>query len=251
MGDTLEWVTPVLYMRSPDGRIFDIQGEEEEDTRKEKDLLRRYRECVESVWADGELNRREAEWLSDYANNQLGLSPSTAADIEREVMGETREASLERQAREEEELRNRPDELYAQARRLPQAQEWQAVIDAFDETPEYPDPEELLVSAHEALAVTRKAAAMYEQGLQHMDAGEWSQALQYFEEVQRLEPGYRKIQELLSRVRHELNARTEQRWQEESEVQGPLWGVSGSSPKPDFLPDEQKSRPDRPQSLPD
>jgi CHAT domain-containing protein len=255
MGDTLEWVTPVLYMRSPDGRIFDIQ----EETEEEKDLLRRYRECVESVWADGELNRREAEWLSDYANNQLGLSPSTAADIECEVMSDTREAVLERQAREEEERRNRLDELYAQARSSHQAQEWQAVITAFNQInaldPEYPDPEELLMSAQEALValrVTRRAAAMYEQGLRNINAEEWSQALRCFEEVKRLEPGFRKVEDLLSRVRYELD----------SEVQAQVWSVSSSSTKPDFLPDEQnpkpnflpgeqKSRPDRPQSLPD
>ena len=247
MGDTLEWVTPVLYMRSPDGRIFDIQ----EDLEKEKDLLRRYRECVESVWADGELNRREAEWLSDYANNQLGLSSSTAADIECEVMGDTREAILEHQDREEEEHRNRLGELYAQARRSHQSQEWQAVIAAFDQInsldPEYPDPEELLMSAHEALValrVTRRAAAMYEQGLRNINAEEWSQALQCFEEVQRLEPGYRKIEDLLSRVRYELNARIAQRRQEDSEVQGQIWWGSSSAPKPDFLPDEQKPKPD-------
>jgi hypothetical protein len=47
-------------------------------------------------------------------------------------------------------------ELYLQARRLHRAQEWQAVVDIFDQIhkldPEYPDPEGLLGSAREALA---------------------------------------------------------------------------------------------------
>lgn len=56
-GDTLEWVTPVLYMRSPDGRIFDVQ---EKDPNGENSLTL-YRKVVESTWADGELHEREVE----------------------------------------------------------------------------------------------------------------------------------------------------------------------------------------------
>jgi hypothetical protein len=92
LGDTLEWGTPVLYMRSEDGRIFDVQ----EKTEEEEDLLGRYRECVKSAWADRELNEREVEWLSNLSSEELGLSPSDAAGIEREVMGDTKEAILKR-----------------------------------------------------------------------------------------------------------------------------------------------------------
>src|SRR5215207_8062682 len=105
--NTLEWATPVLYMRSPDGRIFDISSEAlpvkppQEETREES--LRRYREGVKLVWADGELDRHEVEWLRDLANNKLELSPGTSAHIEREVMGDTFEAMLERQERVAEE----------------------------------------------------------------------------------------------------------------------------------------------------
>jgi beta-lactam-binding protein with PASTA domain len=37
-----------------------------------------------------------------------------------------------------------------------------------------------------------------------MDAGEWQQALECLEKVERLEPGYRETQNLLSQVRQEL-----------------------------------------------
>jgi hypothetical protein len=93
MYDTLEWGTPVLYMRSPDGRLFDIKKEGVE----EEAPLRRYREHVQTSWTSGELDEREAERLKDTADNELSLHPSTAADIEREVMGETKEALQERQ----------------------------------------------------------------------------------------------------------------------------------------------------------
>jgi beta-lactam-binding protein with PASTA domain len=149
--NTLEWGTPVLYMRSEDGRIFDISSQ----------------------------------------------TPPVDTAQEDE--------------REEQERRYRLEELYERARRSHRAREWQAVIEAFDQIreidPEYPDPEGFLVSAREALAAERqerRAATLYDQGLRHIEAEEWPQALQCFQEVQRLEPHYQNTEALLSQVRHEL-----------------------------------------------
>jgi uncharacterized membrane protein HdeD (DUF308 family) len=55
--------------------------------------LLRYREGVELAWADGKLDSREVDWLRNLANT-IGLSPSTAADLERKVMGDTIEGIL-------------------------------------------------------------------------------------------------------------------------------------------------------------
>jgi hypothetical protein len=255
--NSLEWGTPVLYLQSPDGRVFDVQRDDrKEEEGGEEDSLSRYRECVESAWADEELHEREVDWLSDYAHNKLRLDPSTAAGIEREVMGDPKEVVFERQTRdrEEEESRNRRNELYARARRAHRAQEWQAVVDLFDqirsEDPAHPDPEDLLVSARtalEALEQTRGVATMYDQGLLHMSAREWSQAVECFEEVQRLEPGYRQIEELLSQVRREGRPRF---------LPGNHRAKPNSLPgkpkaKPGFLPAEEDPKHGRPPSLPE
>ena len=110
-------------------------------------------------------------------------------------------------------LEGRLAELYAQARRLHRAQDWQAVVEAFDQIhaldPAHPDPERLLVSAREELAaqeLERRVASMYDQGQRHMEAEEWQQAIERFEEVQRLKPGYRDTERLLSEVRQKLVA---------------------------------------------
>jgi hypothetical protein len=138
-------------------------------------------------------------WLRNLAS-ELGLSSDTAADIEREVTGDTIPAILQRQ--------RHLGELYVQARQLHQDQEWQSVVDVFErihsEAPAFPDPEGLLESAREALDQMRKVAGLYDQALRYVDGSEWQQALESFEEVQRLEPGYRDTEELLSRVRREL-----------------------------------------------
>jgi hypothetical protein len=163
MDSMLEWGTPVLYMRSPDGRLFDISTHK----RPSEQALR--------------------------ATSQEGMLED------------------QEQAAKEMERRNRFDELYARASRSHQNQDWHGVIDVFErmraEDPAYPDPEGLLTSARQALEaqeLARRVAAIYDDGQQHIDAKEWQQALECFEEVQRLEPGFRQTGELLSRVRREL-----------------------------------------------
>ena len=142
MGSALEWGTPVLYMRSEDGLIFDIPpegkhtepSEAAEEVEDQEVPYRRYRESVESAWTDGELDRHQLERLRNLAND-LGLERSGAADIEREVMGDTIEAIVERQeeAAREEERNKRLEELYNQARRSHRDGKWQAVIDVFEQ----------------------------------------------------------------------------------------------------------------------
>lgn len=217
MDSMLEWGTPVLFMRSPDGRLFDLSAPPstthptpETEYRQEVDSLRRYRAAVESAWTGGELEANEVQRLRALANNELGLSNDVAAKIEREVLGNTMGTILERQDkayREKERLR-RLEELYARARRLHEDREWQAVIDIFEqiraEESGYPDPDELLASARNELEAekrTQRVAGLYDRGQRHMRGSEWQQALECFEEVQRLEPSYRDIEALLTRVR--------------------------------------------------
>jgi uncharacterized membrane protein HdeD (DUF308 family) len=52
--------------------------------------------------------------------------------------------------------------------------------------------------------LARRVTAIYAEGQRHMHAREWQQALECFEEIQRLEPGFRETEALLSRVRREL-----------------------------------------------
>jgi hypothetical protein len=147
----------------PDPRRLLESAREALEIARQDETLRRYREAVERAWTDEELNRHEVKRLEDLANS-LKLTPSTTADIERDVIGDTKEAILERQeqAAREEERRKRLDGFYDRARRSHQDQEWQAVVDVFAqihaEDPAYSDPEGLLRSANEALQRARSAA---------------------------------------------------------------------------------------------
>ena len=216
MDSILEWGTPVLYMHSPDGRVFDISPPAprihptpETEDRQAEDPLRRYRESVESAWVDGKLESNEVQRLRDLANNELGLSRDAVADIEREVMGGTIDTILERQeeAAGQEERHRQLEELYIQARRLHRDRKWQAVIDLFKqihaEDPAYPDSERLLESSSDALELKQRVATLYDRGQRHMRVQEWPQALECFEEVQRLEPNYRETETLLAQARQQ------------------------------------------------
>jgi tetratricopeptide (TPR) repeat protein len=172
----------------------------------------RYREALEQAWIDNQVSDVEAERLAALAS-ELDVSTDTAADIERQVMGDTIETILERQeeAAREEDRHKRLEELYTQVRRLHRDRKWQSVFDVFEqiraEDPAYPDREGLLVSAREAMEaqeLARRVPALYAEGQRHMDAREWQQALECFEEVQRLKPGYQETEALLSRMRQEL-----------------------------------------------
>jgi tetratricopeptide (TPR) repeat protein len=213
MDSMLEWGTPVLYMRSPDGRLFDVSSPRADQIpkdRQEADPRSRYREGVESAWADGKLQSNDVQQLRHLANDELKLDRNIAADIEREVMGDTKETILERQneATRREQRDRRLEESYSRARRLHQDREWQAVIDLFErihaEDPNYPDPEGLLSSSRDALKLKRRVANLYDQGQRHIRAEELQQALECFEAVDQLEPGFRDTEEILSRLRRAL-----------------------------------------------
>ncbi len=216
MDSMLEWGTPVLYMRSPDGRLFDVSSSRradpipETEDRQDGDPRSRYREGVESAWADGKLQSNDEQHLRHLANDELRLDRNAAADIEREVMGDTIETILERQdeATRREQRDRRLEESYARARRLHRDREWQAVSELFErihaEDPNYPDPEGLLSSSRDALELERRVATLYDRGQRHIRAEELKQALECFEDVQQLEPGFRDSEEILSRLRRAL-----------------------------------------------
>ena len=73
-------------------QIWDVERRVLGDS-KEGILSQQYRDALEMVWADGELNRLEGEWLGEFANG-LRLGREQAAHGEREVMGATAEEIL-------------------------------------------------------------------------------------------------------------------------------------------------------------
>jgi formylglycine-generating enzyme required for sulfatase activity len=250
-GGTMEWGTPVLFMRSPQGVIFRVAGARAEpppktlkappevDEALERRLAGLYTDGSSAFWTEDweqacrsfqaivdqrpdyrdaaarlENAKRKRKLSALYAQAQAAREaedwPAAVSALEELVAvgpGYKDAAAVLETVKKQKQL---PD-LYAEARQLHGAGQWLAVIKVLEriETldPAYPDPDELLASARAGLEAeerARKLEALYSRGLQHMDAGEWSQALERLEEVQQLESGYRDMEALLARARREL-----------------------------------------------
>jgi hypothetical protein len=74
----------------PDSEGLLMSARDALDRAQQVDATNRYREAVKWAWMDQHLDRREAERLAELIE-EFKLTPSTAAQIEREVMGETKE----------------------------------------------------------------------------------------------------------------------------------------------------------------
>jgi len=98
--------------------------------------------------------------------------------------------------------------LYAAANRALEAKRWQEAIDELSEIvaidAHYKDASKLLTSAGLALSESKargKLKALYQQGLEHFDARQWSQAIYYFAQVHDADPNYEEVDELLAEAR--------------------------------------------------
>jgi len=154
------------------------------------------------VWTDNTMRDAEAERLGVLAS-ELGLSGDAAADIEREVMDDTKEAILERQehaAREKvrkERYREAVEEAWTDQK--VSSEEAERLGDRGGElglsTDAAADIEREIMGEIKEVLVEReepsnnqKAALLYKQGLQYLDNKEWTQALQTFKKVCQLQP---------------------------------------------------------------
>lgn len=255
-GNEMEWGTPVLYMRAPDGRIFDIAGKlappvaEPQDPRVIQRLAELYDQALGSYYTDqwpqaialfNEILTLQPSYedtankLADAIRQQTLLDDYTAGQrahqsgaweeaiqwLEATVAiapGYRDAAALLAEARQQRELA----ELYTEAQRVFKTGNWQAVIKVGERiaaiAPDYPDLEELLTTAQARLTATeqeRRAATAYRQGLRHLDAGHWAEALAVFEGIEAVQPGYQQTPTLLARARKSL---AEQRAIEEEQA---------------------------------
>jgi len=101
--------------------------------------------------------------------------------------------------------------LYAAANRALEAKRWQEAIDELSEIvaidAHYKDASKLLTSAGLAFSESKargRLKALYQRGLEHFDAQEWSQAIDYFAQAHEADPNYEKVAELLAEARRRI-----------------------------------------------
>ena len=169
-GNDLEWGTPVLYMRSPDGQIFDVAGQPTTnrppkvpapDSKETARVERIYTEALESFYlgkweeahnrlqevVDSQPNHKDATAKLEIARRKMRLQAFEEQAAAAEKAGDWDKAieALEKLLAEEPtsteatsrlaKVRRQKQlaDLYAEAQRLSQAEKWQAVLEIFRE----------------------------------------------------------------------------------------------------------------------
>ena len=228
-GNEVEWATPVLYLRAPDGRVFtkdrspdaDRQAREAADRQAREAADRQAREAADrQAREDAERQAREAaeQHARDLATRYtLACAAADAGDWEQALIAFMMIADVEpgyRDVRERAETIRRQQQieaLQAEARRHHQARQWEAVIRTGERLyvldPAAADPEGMVTSARNELAATRQTdrlEADYQTALRLLDAGHSHQAIDKLERIVQVNPAYRAAPALLNRARRQL-----------------------------------------------
>lgn len=231
----VEWGTPVLYLRVPDGQLFDVAT-------PISPIAALYTEALSAFWTQQWEKAVNAfativAQQPDYKDAAAKLQESTR---QRDVARPYHEGTRAYEARDwvvaidrlgtvlaidanyrdvaarlaEAQRQKALEDLYAEARLLHQAQEWAAVLSVFEKIkalePTPPDPDGLEISAREAIAALEQEQALaelYGHGLEAMNRGDFDRARGDFEDIGRLQPDYRDSKILRARVQAELAKR--------------------------------------------
>ena len=144
-GNEVEWGKPVLYLRAPDGRIFDIEKVSEQDAQpRQQPAKEGRREKAGVLYSEAQAAMAREGWTTAIGKLEevVGLEPADVAA-----------AAALRQARQEQELAT----LYARGRAHFEAGRWQAAQDDLrrvqDMQEDYRDVGALLASIQEEMAL--------------------------------------------------------------------------------------------------
>jgi len=171
-GNDVEWGTPVLYMRAPDGRIFDVAALSPEERAAR-------RQAAEAARA--EAARAEAE-----------------ARARREREAAERRALEQRQAQ--------LAALYEQATTKLAQQDWvgarELLAQIQESEPSYRDVAALLNQAQAGQARAEQLAALLAQGAEHLGRGAWAPAAEAYRQALALAPGHPEASVRLAKAEH-------------------------------------------------
>ncbi len=189
-GDNIEWGTPVLYLRSPDGRIFDIERMSPEERRKAK-IAVLYRK------AQAALEGEEWQIASELLQEVLALAPSHM---------EAR-ASL-RRLPEEQELAK----LYLKGQEHYEAGQWQEALSCLrrvqETRPHYKSVDALIVAAeHSQEEQNRRSqiTTLLSEAKAAVAKEDWRIAVKKYQIILAVEPAHAEAKARLAQVKQELD----------------------------------------------
>jgi tetratricopeptide (TPR) repeat protein len=170
-GNDVEWGTPVLYMRSPDGSIFDVEALNPDEL------------VAEAARADAKTRAKRESEGAEAARQLAAVQAEEGKGRE-----EARQAELAR--------------LYAVGDAAVQAREWSKAIESFEAAlrldARYRDAAARLTQARDALAEEQAARErlsiqlpkLYQEALAHLQAQHWQEAIVDLRVVLAIDPHY-------------------------------------------------------------
>jgi WD40 repeat protein/tetratricopeptide (TPR) repeat protein len=197
--DTLEWGTPVLYLRAPDGRIFDTTGSPTPATAQ-------HEEGPPQAGRPGEqAGAAEVEALYDQALAAIWTERwEQAVDLLREVLALRRDHPAATGKLEHARRQQQLAAGYAHARAAADAGEWEQAVAAYaavaDADPGYRDVRARLENARRLQQLT----GLYDEARRLHQAREWAAVLKVGERIHALDPAAADPGGLITDARAEL-----------------------------------------------
>ena len=194
----IEWGTPVLYMRSPDGRIFEVEQISEPDRQQLQisSLLSAAQTAAASGDDAGEL---------DALNKVLVTDPKhAAASVRVQELNRRRTAAERAKAVADEDRARRTAALRDEAWAAMDDARWVEAVHELEGLVAI-EPEDALARAQ--LTESRRQrdlASQYKQGRLYYELRQWPQALAELRELHQKAPRYRDIGSLIATAEREL-----------------------------------------------
>ncbi len=179
-GNDVEWGTPVLYMRLPDGKVFDVARPAEKQPAPPPSA--------------GPKDSQEAVQVDQLYVDALGAFYIDNFDKAIELFQQVVSAQpnyLDAAQKLEEAIRQRAlRQLYQQSQAAIQAGDWQAALGPLEklaeQDPGYENAGELL----EKVRKQAQLASLYANARRLVSASQWRAAMKVFEQIDALDPAY-------------------------------------------------------------
>jgi outer membrane protein assembly factor BamD (BamD/ComL family) len=179
-GNDVEWGTPVLYMRLPDGKVFDVARPAGKPAAPPPSAGPK--DSQEAVQVDQLYVDALGAFYIDNFDKAIGLFQQVVA---------ARPNYLDAAQKLEEAIRQRAlSQLYQQSRTAIQAGDWKAALDPLEklaeQDPGYENAGELL----EKVRKQAQLASLYANARKLVSARQWQAAIKVFEQLDALDPAY-------------------------------------------------------------
>jgi hypothetical protein len=192
-GNSLEWGTPVLYMRAPDGRIFDVA--QPMAISPQAEVAAADVASLKRVWQQALTAFYTQEW--DQAVMLLTRVANIDAAYE-DVQSKLDEARKQQQAQR----------FYTHIRKLREADKWHEALTALEALrQEYPDFQDTAGLRRWAEG-RQRYDQQFAKALEAFERKDWEAAITILEPLHSGQPGNAEVQTLLSRARAEQRAAT-------------------------------------------